>query len=236
MKKNYYNILEISISATQKEIKTAYRKLAKKYHPDKNPNDPKQERIFKRVNTAYQILSDLNKKLKYDNYIKYGGATYSSGSSETFYTNYEKEKPKIWKFNMGTLMYGKIFVICLIAVVLLTPVSLFYFSSKHYYNQGLTALREQDYFSALYYFDRAIVSFGAKGTEAAIESAKLELYIRHNFKDVIEYCNAGFKHAEKKVNISKLYFLRARAFLELKDFGKAKEDLEKSIQFNSNFE
>ena len=67
-KRDYYEILGISKSADEGEIKKAYRNLAKKYHPDMNPNDKSAEKNFKEVNEAYEILSNPEKKSRYDTY------------------------------------------------------------------------------------------------------------------------------------------------------------------------
>ncbi len=67
-KQDFYEILGISKSASQAEIKKAYRKMAIKYHPDKNPGDATAEENFKKAAEAYEILSDENKKARYDQY------------------------------------------------------------------------------------------------------------------------------------------------------------------------
>ncbi len=64
--KDYYKILGVGKSATQQEIKKAYRKLAAKYHPDKNPDDPSAEDKFKEVGEAYEVLKDPEKRKLYD--------------------------------------------------------------------------------------------------------------------------------------------------------------------------
>lgn len=64
--KDYYKILGVNKSATQKEIKSAYRKLAKVNHPDVNPDDPEAQERFKDINEAYQVLGDPEKRKKYD--------------------------------------------------------------------------------------------------------------------------------------------------------------------------
>ena len=66
--KDYYKILGVSKTATEKEIKAAYRKLARQYHPDVNPNDKSAEDKFKDVGEAYEVLSDTDKRTKYDQY------------------------------------------------------------------------------------------------------------------------------------------------------------------------
>ncbi len=67
-KRDYYEVLGISKGASADEIKKAYRKMALKYHPDKNPGDKEAEEKFKEAAEAYEVLSDDNKKARYDQY------------------------------------------------------------------------------------------------------------------------------------------------------------------------
>ena len=64
--RDYYEVLGLSKTASQDEVKKAYRKLARKYHPDANPDDPKAEEKFKEVSSAYEVLSDAEKRKMYD--------------------------------------------------------------------------------------------------------------------------------------------------------------------------
>jgi DnaJ-class molecular chaperone len=76
--RDYYKVLGVERSATEAEIKTAYRKLARKYHPDVNPNNKEAERRFKEANEAYQVLGDAEKRKKFDEL----GADWERGTSE----------------------------------------------------------------------------------------------------------------------------------------------------------
>jgi len=77
-KRDYYEVLGVSRTATQEEIKKAYRKLAIKYHPDKNPNDPEAEEKFKEAAEAYEVLGNPEKRRRYD---QFGHAGVNGGAS-----------------------------------------------------------------------------------------------------------------------------------------------------------
>jgi molecular chaperone DnaJ len=103
MARDYYETLDVKRDATEKEIKQAYRRLARKYHPDVNPGNKSAEARFKEINAAYEVLADKEKRAKYDKYgdkwqyadqfEKGGGAggpqaqyyEYSPGEGESFH-------------------------------------------------------------------------------------------------------------------------------------------------------
>src|SRR5512145_1950452 len=64
--KDYYKILGVARNATEAEIKSAFRKLALQYHPDRNPNNKQAEEKFKEINEAYEVLSDPQKRARYE--------------------------------------------------------------------------------------------------------------------------------------------------------------------------
>ena len=77
-KRDYYEVLGVGRNASAAEIKKAYRKLAKKYHPDTNPNDKQAEEKFKEVSEAYDVLGDEEKRKMYD---QFGHAAFSEGGA-----------------------------------------------------------------------------------------------------------------------------------------------------------
>jgi len=90
MKRDYYEVLGVSRSASKDDIKKAYRKLAMKYHPDKNPDNSEAEEHFKEVNEAYEVLSNEDKRRRYDQFGHAGvgssassqGGAYGAGAGD----------------------------------------------------------------------------------------------------------------------------------------------------------
>ena len=74
---DYYELLEVDKNASGEEIKKAYRKMAMKYHPDRNPGDKEAETKFKEINEAYEVLKDEQKRAAYD---RYGHQAFTQGA------------------------------------------------------------------------------------------------------------------------------------------------------------
>lgn len=85
---DYYKILGVSKTATEKEIKTAYRKLARKFHPDLNPEDKQAEIKFKEINEANEVLSDPENRKKYDKY----GKDWKNGEQQENYNRQQQQQ------------------------------------------------------------------------------------------------------------------------------------------------
>jgi molecular chaperone DnaJ len=91
--RDYYSILGVKRNASEREIKQAYRKLARKYHPDVNPGDKSAEARFKEINAAYEVLSDKEKRQKYDKYgdrWQYADQFTRAGGQQSGFWNYSQ--------------------------------------------------------------------------------------------------------------------------------------------------
>lgn len=97
--KDHYETLGVSRNATADEIKSAYRKLAMKYHPDRNPNDKSAEEKFKEISAAYEILGDEKKRREYNEYGASGNSTYGGGYKNYSYTqNANMDDDTLWQW------------------------------------------------------------------------------------------------------------------------------------------
>lgn len=92
-KRDYYEVLGVKKTSTEKEIKSAYRKLAKKYHPDTNANNKGAEQLFKEITEAYNVLSDPDKKKLYDTYGFAGLEPGFNGDAFKGYTHFSRSSP-----------------------------------------------------------------------------------------------------------------------------------------------
>jgi len=111
--KDYYEILGLGKEASAKEIKKAYKKLAVKYHPDKNQGDATAEEKFKEINEAYEVLGDAEKRKKYDQLganwqaFEQGGAPHDQGGGRTYY--YEGDPAEFFGQGRGSSGFSDFF-------------------------------------------------------------------------------------------------------------------------------
>ena len=97
--KDYFKILGISRNATDQEIKSAFRKLARQFHPDLHPHDQKAESEFKEINEAYEILSDEAKKKSYEQYLGYWFKNRAGKSRDSYTENNDNQFDEYLNFD-----------------------------------------------------------------------------------------------------------------------------------------
>ncbi len=112
--KDYYSILGVKRDASEQEIKQAYRRLARKYHPDVNPGDKSGEARFKAINEAYEVLSDKEKRKKYDQFgdqWQYADQFAKAGAQQPPFRDFSQGGAQSFRFEEGDLdsVFGDLF-------------------------------------------------------------------------------------------------------------------------------
>ena len=112
--KDYYNILGVNRGASEKDIKQAYRRLARQYHPDVNPGDKSAEAKFKEINEAYEVLSDKDKRQKYNKYgdqWQHADQFEKAGANQNMQWDFSGSGSQGFQFDQGDLgdLFGGIF-------------------------------------------------------------------------------------------------------------------------------
>jgi curved DNA-binding protein CbpA len=248
MTRNYYQILQVPVNATPKDIKIAFRNLAKKFHPDKNPGNKQYEEEFKLINEAYHTLSDQNKKWAYDMslFLKQNPSVSSSQSysDNTFYKRrryrprapyaYSKAPPQQFTFK---IYVQAAFFIAIMVVAVIVCISLLNSYSSHYYYQEAVKDYQRGHFrSALSNLDFSILDFGNKNAQASLLAAKILIYEFDNFNNALDYLEKGLKNAKISDNIAEIHYLKGLCLKNKGMFGEAYEQYLKSIAHNTRYD
>jgi curved DNA-binding protein CbpA len=245
---DYYQILEIPKGASKEDIKSAYKRLALKYHPDRNPNNPFAEEYFKKVNEAYHILSDDNKRMIYDytsNTIQY---TYTSTTSAPHYDAREKNTntyqsstyepyrnsydPKNFVSKKTQNRIKIITIIALLVVVIGSAWLSFYLNGQaahKYYQEALEYMRENQYRSAIFKLGQAI-DYNSQFYEAYLLRAKINLEQFHNYFKAMEDYDWLVKN--KSEPGAEIFYLRGFANYKLYEYQAAIADFDKAIELD----
>lgn len=235
-----YELLGISPLSTQKDIKNAYKTLAKKYHPDKNPNSPWHEEQFKLVNQAYQVLSNEERRSAYDLKIAYQNA-YPSASPQTPYSppprkNTGAKKPTTKtspkterKIYFGVVVFFIIFGIAGYFVYQFMN----QFSAEEAFKKGEEEFLLKNYVEAFEFYSEAI-SFNDKHTDAYEKRADTRIAGINDYAGASrDYTNALTKTIHPS---GALYFKRAKCYVQLKKFNFAQADLDSALQLNPSLD
>lgn len=240
MSLNYYHVLEVSYNASPEDVKQAYRKLAKKYHPDVNADDNEKAEMFKVVSKAYQVLSDADRKAAYDlrllldiqdeyTYASGGhGGTYEAHSrtSSAWRTYYRKHEPVT--YSKKTYLAVTLFLVCVVAAVLLIPLSLSRYSSSYNYDKGLEYYRNGQHHAALSSLDKAIRDFGNKNIESCLLAGNILMHQFGQYGYAIEYADKGLKMAGTDREKVLLLYMKGQCNRAVGDYYTALEQFEEA--------
>jgi curved DNA-binding protein CbpA len=221
MAENYYQILGVRVSASDAEIKAAYKKLAVKFHPDKNGGSKYHEEKFKEVSAAYQTLSDRRKRAAYDyrliygatgNYAQTTGATAGS-TVRPHYRNYRRKFSKRFREPQSS------FKVRSTAFALLFTSFIFWYYIKVFMDK-VTA---DEYFSMGNY--EMALHFDDNHAESYFMRAEA-FHRKKDYSQALYHYNKAIQHAPSAR--AEYYFARAMCLLQLKKFKDSLADFKTS--------
>ena len=212
---DYYSILDVGYNASQEDVKLAYRKLAKMYHPDVNADDAEKAEMFKVVSEAYKVLSDEDRKAAYDLRLLLGvyeqvpdaSYTYDARTRSFRYRNYKRRDPVT--YSRKTYVAVSLFIVFVASTIWVVPVGLTWYSSAYNYEKGVELYQNGQYFEALNSLDRAINDFGSKNSEACMLAATILMKKFSQYSYAIDYADKGLQMA--KTDHEKVRFLYIKA-------------------------
>lgn len=232
-----YDTLGISSSAGSDEIKTAYKQLAKKYHPDKNPGSNWHEEQFKKINHAYQVLSDAVKKKQYDDRLAY--ETFQRQNPRPSYSSQEYKKPPVQhqatyrkppatntnSYSTFLIVAGFFLIVGILGFFLYTFMNRY--AAEDAYKKALVLEQQGSHKQAFMLYTDAI-GFDKEYAEAYEKRADARI------NSILDYTGAEYDYTNAIVNSEnpsgQLYFKRANCLINLKKYNLAMIDLDSAIR------
>ena len=240
---NYYDVLGVQPSASRDEIRAAYKQLALRWHPDRNAQDASAEERFKRINEAYQVLSDAPKKDAYDLKRYYHATpqpTYAAPDPEPppqapspprrAYGGRPRYAPRV-TYSPDQELRMKILVTVFFALLIGGGVVFYRFMNRYSAREAYqAALLEGRSFGAMLKFSEAI-SFDGEYWQAYYQRGTLRLDVLGDYKNALADFNAALRYAPNPP--ADLYYYRGLCYYSLRRYPDALADMEKTLRLNA---
>lgn len=238
---DYYEILGIQSTATSRQIKTAYRKLALQYHPDKNPNNALTENKFIEIAAAYEVLSDSVKRRRYDNGLEidisenydYDPRTRRKRPPPGYYQEYKSEKPT---YSRRDYIYATASVIAILIIAIAVPIYLLQVTSTKYFNKAVSNYFTGNYYSALHNVDLSIADLSRTNSEACALASVILVHKLNKYEYAMKYIDQGLNYNPNDSLASELHYLRGICLTKNQDPQKALMEFKQVKEFNSTYD
>ena len=222
----YYDVLELSATCTQRDIKQAYRRLAKKYHPDTNKS--KKTTHFQLLSEAYQVLSIPEKRIAYDllllgnsTNITQERKTYRRPTPQFFRYVYEKyQNSRYENYNWKEQLFGFLWAFVILIFFGVLTICLIRYSSRLLYEEGMTLAEQGQIGAACYKLESSIMDFSTTNAEAYFKLAEINYYQLNNKYMVLYYTEKALETNginKKQTLRSQILLLRSKCQKVLKE-------------------
>ena len=229
MPATHYEVLGLDRKATSREIRTAYYRLALKYHPDKNPGNEQAQEQFIAISDAYQVLSDGARRRQYDRFIDYG-LDFEPVQAKTRRRPpppeyYRRRYQQTVEYSTKTYVYGVVFGVLLLAAVLLIPYFLLRTSSERHYDLAWNSYKRQQYVATLDNVRYAIRDFGTRNAEACLLAGIILTDHLIHYDQALRYLNLGLEHHPNDSVAASLNYFRGKCLIKMHRYDEAGEAL-----------
>lgn len=234
----YYEILGVDKNASLGEIKAAYRKLAHKYHPDKNPTVQGSGKRFLEISKAYQILSNPGKRRLYDEQLLYEQML---GNTAGTYTPRSQPPPPVYvyrkvEYSRSAYVYAGFFITGLVAFAILLPVLLMKRAASTNFQNGLEYYHTGMYMSAFESFNKSMNDLGGKNGMANYYNAHILFYQYQNHQLTTKYIDKALEYLENDSLRSELFWMKGRCFQSMQRYEIAIDNYNLVEDYSSSYD
>ena len=237
---DYYETLGIDSTATSRQIKLAYRRLALKYHPDKNPLNQLAENKFIEIAKAYEILSDSIKKSKYDNGLDTAASTEYREDYRTrrrppphYYYSRATEKTK---YSKKVYVYATASVLAIFLIALAFPIYLMQVNSEKHFNLAVSYYLTGRYYSSLRNIDLSIKDISKTNSEACALASVILVHRLQKYDNALKYIERGLDYNPSDSLASEFHYLKGICMVKNQDPHEALKEFNQVKQYSNTYD
>jgi len=237
---DYYDILGIESNATSGQIKVAYRKLALRYHPDKNPENQVAEKRFIEIAEAYEVLSNPLKRDRYDQELEVN----IDEEIKDFNTKrrpppphfYYKYKPGKKVYTKRDYIYATIAVLAIIIVAVVFPIYLLQITSEKHFNKAVSLYLAGKYYSALHNVDLSIKDLSSANDEACALASVILVHKLNKYDYALKYIDKGLDYHPNDSLESEFHYLKGICYSKTKNPELALLEFKQVLKISTNYD
>jgi curved DNA-binding protein CbpA len=236
---DYYGILGIESTATSGQIKLAYRRMALKYHPDKNPLNKLAESKFIEIAKAYEILSDPVKKSKYDNGLdpthKEYREDYRTKRRPPPHYYYSRASEKTI-YSKKVYAYATALVLAIVLIAVTFPIYIMLATSEKHFNLAVSYYLNGRYYSALHNIDLSIKDISSTKSEACALASVILVHRLHKYDNALRYIERGLDYNPSDSLASEFHYLKGICMVKNQDPHEALKEFNQVKQYSNTYD